>query len=76
MKKNDQVNKKTATVALVFMLATIMWLVINIVWVLHDGCVRELILPVFFMLAGIWMFHREFHKKKRKHVEDVKKYIR
>ena len=33
MKKNDQVNKKTATVALVFMLATIMWLVINIVWV-------------------------------------------
>ncbi|HJA99307.1 MAG TPA: hypothetical protein H9779_06915 [Candidatus Alistipes avicola] len=76
MKKNDQVNKKTATVALVFMLATIMWLVINIVWVLHDGCVRNLVLPVLFMLAGVWMFYREFHKKKRKHVEDVKKYIR
>ena len=36
-KKNAQFNKKTATVALIFMLATIMWLTINVVWCLHDG---------------------------------------
>ena len=35
-KKNAQFNKKTATVALIFMLATIMWLTINVVWCLHD----------------------------------------
>ena len=71
-KKNAQFNKKTATVALIFMLATIMWLTINVVWCLHDGHYANLIIPVLFVVAGVAMFYNEFHKKPRKHVEDVK----
>lgn len=74
-KKNAQFNKKTATVALIFMLATIMWLTINVVWCLHDGHYANLIIPVLFVVAGVAMFYNEFHKKPRKHVEDVKKYL-
>ncbi len=74
-KKNAQFNKKTATVALIFMLATIMWLTINVVWCLHDGHYANLIIPVLFVAAGVAMFYNEFHKKPRKHVEDVKKYL-
>ena len=70
-KKNAQFNKKTATVALIFMLATIMWLTINVVWCLHDGHYANLIIPVLFVVAGVAMFYNEFHKKPRKHVEDV-----
>lgn len=69
-KKNAQFNKKTATVALIFMLATI-----NVVWCLHDGHYANLIIPVLFVVAGVAMFYNEFHKKPRKHVEDVKKYL-
>ena len=69
-KKNAQFNKKTATVALIFMLATIMWLTINVVWCLHDGHYANLIIPVLFVVAGVAMFYNEFHKKPRKHVED------
>lgn len=75
-KKTTQVNKKTAIVALIFMLATIMWLSINIVWFLHDRHPGKLVIPVAFVVAGVWVFYNEFHKKKRKHVEDVKKYIK
>ena len=74
-KKNAQFNKKTATVALIFMLATIMWLTINVVWCLHDRHYANLIIPVLFVVAGVAMFYNEFHKKPRKHVEDVKKYL-
>ena len=51
-KKNAQFNKKTATVALIFMLATIMWLTINVVWCLHDGHYANLIIPVLFVVAA------------------------
>lgn len=51
-KKNAQFNKKTATVALIFMLATIMWLTINVVWCLHDGHYANLIIPVLFRRRG------------------------
>ena len=60
-KKNAQFNKKTATVALIFMLATIMWLTINVVWCLHDGHYANLIIPVLFVVAGVAMFYNEFH---------------
>ena len=52
------------------MLATIMWLTINVVWCLHDGHYANLIIPVLFVVAGVAMFYNEFHKKPRKHVED------
>ena len=76
MKKKDaKFNKKTAAVALIFMLATILWLTINVVWCIHDGHYGKLIIPVLFVVAGVGMFYNEFHKKPRKHVEDVKKYL-
>lgn len=59
-KKNAQFNKKTATVALIFMLATIMWLTINVVWCLHDGHYANLIIPVLFVVAGVAMFTTNF----------------
>ena len=47
----------------------------RIVWCLHDGHYANLIIPVLFVVAGVAMFYNEFHKKPRKHVEDVKKYL-
>ena len=37
--------------------------------------IANLIIPVLFVVAGVAMFYNEFHKKPRKHVEDVKKYL-
>ena len=59
-KKNAQFNKKTATVALIFMLATIMWLTINVVWCLHDGHYANLIIPVLSSLRASQCFTTNF----------------
>ena len=75
-RKSAAFNKKTAAVALVFLLATIFWFTINVVWCLHDGRYSKLVVPAVFVIAGIVMFRNEYHKKKRKHVEEVKRYIR
>ena len=74
-KRTHNLTRRRSTVALIFMLATIMWLTINVVWCLHDGHYANLIIPVLFVVAGVAMFYNEFHKKPRKHVEDVKKYL-
>ena len=59
-KKNAQFNKKTATVALIFMLATIMWLTINVVWCLHDGHYANLIIPVLLSSRASQCFTTNF----------------
>lgn len=75
-KKSAACNKKTAAVALVFLLATILWFTINVVWCLHDGRYSKLVVPAVFVVAGVVMFRNEYHKKRRRHVEEVKRYIR
>lgn len=48
----------------------------NLVWYFGGHlCVRELFLPTMFVAAGVLMTWRESHRKKRKHVEDVKRYL-
>lgn len=69
-------NKKTFTVALVFLFFTVVWLTVNLVWYFGGHlCARELFFPALFVVAGALMTWREFHRKKRKHVEDVKRYL-
>ena len=69
-------NKKTFTVAVVVVFVTEAWLTVNLVWSFGGHlCVRELFLPTMFVAAGVLMTWREFHRKKRKHVEDVKRYL-
>lgn len=69
-------NKKTFTVAIVFLFVTVLWLAFELVW-FFAGYIegQELILPVLFVIAAVGMCWREFHRKKRKHVEDVKRYL-
>ncbi len=69
-------NKKTFTVAIVFLFVTVLWLAFELVW-FFAGYIHahKLILPVLFVVAAVVMCWREYHRKKRKHVEDVKHYI-
>lgn len=69
-------NKKTFSVAMVLLFVTIVWLVINLVWYFGGHmCARELTLPIIFVVAAAAVVWREYHRKKRKHVEEVKKYL-
>ncbi len=75
--KEKQINKKAATVALVFLLLTILYLSMHIVWLIGgEKNYFRLFVAVVFFVAGVMMVYNEFHKKPRRHVEDVKKYIR
>ncbi len=69
-------NKKTFTVSLVFLFVTVAWLTVNIIWFIHGSTQWfRLLLPVLFVACASLMTWREFKRKKRKHVEDVKHYI-
>lgn len=70
-------NKKTFTVAVIFLVATLVWLGVNVYWLLtHAHCtsVFDLIVGVLFVAAGVGMVCNEFNKKKRKHLEEVNKH--
>ncbi len=70
-------NKKTFTVAVIFLIVTSLYLAFELVSRFRFGFTRDggLILPVLFVVAAAIMVWREYHRKKRKHVEDVKKYL-
>ena len=60
-------NKKTFTVAVIFLIVTLVWLGVNIFWALsNSNCI--------FVLAGVGMVYNECHKRKRKHLDEVNKY--
>ena len=69
-------NKKTFTVALLFLCATLVWLAVNLVWFMQDGKWSEIFVPVLLVAAGVYMVYSEYHKRKRRHVEEVKKYLK
>ena len=69
-------NKKTFTVALIFLCATLVWLAVNLVWFMQDGNWSEIFVPVLLVAAGVYMVYSEYHKRKRRHVEEVKKYLK
>jgi len=69
-------NKKTFSVAMALLFVTIVWLVINLVWYFGGTlCPQDLVLPVIFVIAASLVVWREYHRKKRKHVEEVKRYL-
>ena len=70
-------NKKTFTLAVIFLVLTLVWLGTNIYWrVTRSNCVHvfDLVIGVLFVAAGIGMVYNEFNKKKRKHLDEVNKY--
>lgn len=70
-------NKKTFTVALIFLVLAISWFGATIYWaVTRANCVNafDLVVGVVFVAAGAAMVYNEFNKKKRKHLEEVNRY--
>ena len=68
-------NKKTFTVAVIFLIVTLVWLGVNIFWALsNSNCIFDLVVAVLFALAGVGMVYNECHKRKRKHLDEVNKY--
>lgn len=70
-------NKKTFTLAVIFLVLTLVWLGTNIYWrVTRSNCVNafDLVIGVLFVAAAVGMVYNEFHKKKCKHLDEVNKY--
>lgn len=70
-------NKKTFTIAVLFLVATLVWLGVNIYWaVTRTNCVNafDLIIGVVFVAAGAVMVYNEWKKKKCRHLEEVNKH--
>lgn len=70
-------NKKTLTLAVIFLVVTIVWLGIVLYWLLaHRGSVHlfDVFVSVIFVLAGVGMVCNEAKKKKRRHLEEVNRF--
>lgn len=70
-------NRKTFTVAVLFLILTLLWLGLNIYWaVMHRYCVTgfDLVIAVLFVLAGVGMVCNEFKKKRCRHLYEVNKH--
>ncbi len=69
-------NKKTFTVAIIFFFVTLLWLGVELFFYFKGYIVgKELAMPVLFVIAAVLVCWREFRRKKRKHVEEVKRYL-
>lgn len=69
-------NKKTFTLAVIFLCVALVWLGVNIYWIreqVHCVGTFDLIISVLFVLAGAGMVYNECQKKKRQHLEQVNK---
>ncbi|WP_418992104.1 hypothetical protein [Alistipes sp.] len=70
-------NKKTFTLALLFLLLALAWFGVSIYWaVTRANCVGtfDLVVGAIFVAAGAAMVYNEFCKKKRKHLDEVNRY--
>lgn len=68
-------NKKAFALAALFLFVTIVWLGVNIYWMLtHRNTMFDLVVAVLFVLAGVGMVWNEFHKKKRRHLDEVNRF--
>ena len=69
-------NKKTFTVAVIFLIVTLVWLGVNIFWALSNkNCIFDLIVAVLFALAGAGMVYNECHKRKCRHLDEVNRHL-
>ena len=66
-------NKKTFTLAVIFLCVSVALLVAEIFWFYRNCTVYDWIISVFLVVAGAWMVWNELHKKKRRHLADVNK---
>lgn len=72
---NTPMNKKTFTVAVIFLIVTLVWLGINIFWaVTSRNRVFDLFIAILFVVAGAGMVYNECHKRRRKHLDEVIKH--
>lgn len=69
-------NKKTFTVSVIFLIATLVWLGVNVYWFFTSAgnCFLSLFVALLFVAAGVGMVYNECHKHKRKHIDEVNKY--
>ena len=68
-------NKKTFTVAVIFLIVTLVWLGVNIFWALsNSNCIFDLVVAVLFVLAGDGMVYNECHKRKCRHRDEVNRH--
>lgn len=68
-------NKKTFTVAVIFMIVTLVWLGVNIYWAMTNrNNLFDLFVSILFALAGAGMVYNEFHKRKCRHLHEVNKH--
>ena len=70
-------NKKTFTLAVIFLVLTLVWLGLNVYRkVTHSNCVHafDFIIGIMFVAAAAGMVYNEFHKKKRRHLDEVDKH--
>lgn len=70
-------NKKTFTLAVIFLCVTLVWLGVTIYWAFRNRdcvCVFDVVIAVLFVLAAAGMVYNERNKKKRRHLEEINKY--
>ena len=67
-------NKKTFTLALLFLCLTLVWFGVNVYWdITRHLDVYNTVLSLLFVVFGAAMTWNEVKKKKRRHVEEVDK---
>ena len=66
-------NKKTFTLAVIFLICALGWLGANVT---RSNCVNvfDLVVGVLFVAAGVGMVYNEFNKKKCRHLDEVNKH--
>ena len=65
-------NKKTFTLALLFLCLTLVWPGINVYWdITRHLDVYNTLLSLLFVIFGAAMTWNEAKKKKRRHIEEV-----
>ncbi len=68
-------NKKTFTLAVIFLVVTLVWFGVNIYWAMtRQNNVFDMVVALLFVAAGIGMVYNEFNKKKCKHLDEVNKH--
>ena len=68
-------NKKTFTLALMFLVVTVAWLGVNIYWALnHRNNVFDMVVALLFVAAGVGMVYNELKKKKCRHLDEVNRH--
>lgn len=68
-------NKKTFTLAVLFLVATIVWLAANVYWDLTGHLsIFSTVVAVLFVVFAAMMVYNECQKKKCKHLEEVNRH--